>query len=235
MFGRNPARGPDPGDGESLWIQEVFYTLQGEGPFSGQPSVFVRTAGCNLRCAWCDTDFESSAWKPPLPELLAVIDSRRPRVCDLVVLTGGEPLRQEVGPLVRALLARGLRVQIETNGTLWRDLPFGPGLSIVCSPKTRTLDPQLVPRIDAFKYVIAAGETDPTDGLPALSTQHPGRAERLFRPPPGVPVFVMPRDDHGTPARPGRGEDDNLAEAAASALRFGYRLCVQVHKILKIA
>jgi len=232
MFGQNPARGQEIENGQSLWIQEVFYTLQGEGPFSGQPSVFVRTGGCNLKCFWCDTDFESSTWRPRLDELLARIDAVRPRHCDLIVLTGGEPFRQNIAPLVSALLAQGLRVQLETNGTLWIDLPWSERLTIVCSPKTRRLDERLIPHIDAYKYVIGAGETEPLDGLPIASTQHAGLTDILFRPPANAAVFVMPRDDH--PQGAASSSDVNMLEAKYSALTFGYRFCLQLHKAIGV-
>ena len=139
MKGANPARGPVRDGGASLWVQEVFATLQGEGPFAGEPAVFVRLAGCNLRCFWCDTEFESSSWHPSMEELVERIESTRAPHCDLVVLTGGEPLRQDVSLLIDALLGRGHRVQIETNGTLWVDLPEDERLTVVCSPKTTRL------------------------------------------------------------------------------------------------
>jgi len=230
MFGSNPARPQDKGDGERLWIQEVFYTLQGEGPLAGEPSVFVRAAGCNLKCFWCDTDFESSRWRPSLDELMARIERERPAFADLVVLTGGEPLRQNIAPLVARLRGRGLRVQIETAGTLWVELPDDPGITIVCSPKTAKLDPRIVPRIGAFKYVIGADDIDPVDGLPGRCTQKRGRDTRLFRPTAGVSVFVMPRDD-GDVAANAR----NRAACTEIALRHGYRLCLQMHKLVGVA
>ena len=81
-------------------------------------------------------------------------------------MTGGEPFRQNIEPLVGRLLEQDLRVQIETSGTLWVDLPEHPGLSIVCSPKTKNLHPDIIPRIAAFKYVLGADCVDPKDGLP---------------------------------------------------------------------
>lgn len=204
--------------------------MQGEGPFAGEPSVFVRTAGCNLKCFWCDTDFELSNWRPALDELLSCIEEKRPSFADLIVLTGGEPFRQEIGPLVTQLRARGLRVQVETAGTLWVDLPDDPEITIVCSPKTKKLHPGILPRISAFKYVIGADDADPEDGLPSRSTQKPGRAMRLFRPQSGAPIFVMPRDD-GNPADNAR----NRAACTQVALKFGYRLCLQMHKLVGIA
>ena len=124
MKGINTARPQELNDGQSLWVQDVFYTLQGEGLFSGQPAIFVRLAGCNLRCCFCDTDFESSFWVPALYELLDKIAELRPKFCNLIVLTGGEPFRQNIAPFTRHLLDLGLTVLIETNGTLWVDLPY---------------------------------------------------------------------------------------------------------------
>lgn len=226
MFGDNPVRPQTFSDDGSLWVQEVFYTLQGEGPFSGRPAVFVRLSGCNLRCHWCDTEFESSTWTPKLPELLARVEAHRPPFCELVVITGGEPLRQDIVPLVEALLARGLRVQIETAGTLWLPLPEHARLHIVCSPKTGRLDPRLAARVDVFKYVIADGEVDEADGLPNRSTQVKGRAARIARPPPGATVYVMPRDDHDVEAN-----RRNTLATAAVATRFGYTMTCQLHKL----
>jgi organic radical activating enzyme len=229
MKGQNPGRPQEAGDGQQLWVQEVFYTLQGEGPFVGQPALFVRMAGCNLKCFWCDTEFESSTWRPSLEELLARVEALRPPVCDLVVVTGGEPLRQNILPFVERLLAQGLRVQLETSGSLWLELPEHPRLSIHCSPKTPRLHPSILSRITAFKYVVAAGEVAPEDGLPVQSTQKPDTAARLARPPPGARVYVMPRDDQD----PERNRA-NVKECVRVAMTFGYTLTLQTHKLLGI-
>jgi 7-carboxy-7-deazaguanine synthase len=228
MRGANPARPQELAKGP-LWIQEVFYTLQGEGPFSGQPALFVRLAGCNLRCYWCDTEFESSTHRPSLDALLREIDERKPTLCPLIVITGGEPFRQNIAPLVRALLDRGLHVQIETSGSLWVELPEHERLTIVCSPKTGNLHPAITPHISAYKYVIAAEEVDPSDGLPATSTQNPRGKCHIARPTPRARVFVMPRDD-GDVLR----NAANLATCTAVALKFGYTLTLQTHKLLQL-
>ena len=225
MRGKNPVRRQEIGDGRTLWVQEVFYTLQGEGPFFGQPSVFVRLAGCNLRCFWCDTDFESSAWHPDLDELLEKIESLRKSPCDLIVLTGGEPFRQNIVPLVEECLSRGLRVQIETNGTLWLPLPDDPRLTIVCSPKTPKLHTETSRRINAMKYVVKKGEQSERDGLPATSTQVEGDSAELARPGPGHQVYLMPLDEQEEEAN-----RQNLEACVQTCLKFGYRLTVQGHK-----
>jgi 7-carboxy-7-deazaguanine synthase len=228
MRGDNPIRGQVSNSGEVLWIQEVFYTIQGEGPFAGHPSVFVRTAGCNLRCYWCDTEFESSTWQPTLDELLNKINEERPESCNLIVISGGEPLRQNIVPLIERLLESGLRVQLETNGTFWLDLPVNPDLTVVCSPKTPLIDQRLIPRIDAYKYVISANGVDPIDGLPTTSTQRADQHSRLFRPVDRKrPIYVSPCDDFSH-------TEENTKAATLIALAHGYRLSLQMHKIVKI-
>jgi 7-carboxy-7-deazaguanine synthase len=228
MFGSNPARPQELNQGQSLWVQEVFYTLQGEGPFTGCPAVFVRLSGCNLRCYWCDTDFESSQWRPTLQQLLQEIDSVRPHHCRLVVITGGEPFRQNIAPLVVSLLDRGLKVQIETNGTLWVDLPETPDLTIICSPKTSYLHPQILQRANAYKYVVAEDGNDPSDGLPILSTQDAGRKCTIARPPVDADIYVMPL--HVIDERQNNVNVDRCVEIAKT---HGYKLCLQTHKLAR--
>lgn len=101
-------------------ISEIFYTIQGEGKLVGIPSVFIRTAGCNLRCVWCDTPF--SSWQPEGEDL--DLDSILDRVSDFptqyVVLTGGEPLIQpEVTELTRRLKEEEYHITLETAATVY--------------------------------------------------------------------------------------------------------------------
>lgn len=104
-----------------LKIAELFYSLQGEGSLVGMPSFFIRTSGCNLRCAWCDTPYTS--WNPEgadlsLDEILAEVRAHPARH---VVVTGGEPLiAPEIIPLTKNLRGLGLHITIETAGTVFR-------------------------------------------------------------------------------------------------------------------
>ncbi len=107
-------------------IVEVFRSLQGEGPEAGTPAVFVRLAGCNLRCPWCDTKYAWSGGEVVEVERLAERVARLASSAELLVLTGGEPLLQP--RCITALLEElgsmrvYLRPALETNGTL----PPGP-------------------------------------------------------------------------------------------------------------
>ena len=102
---------------ERLHINEIFYSIQGESTHVGRPCVFVRLTGCNLRCKWCDTEYafyEGS--RVPISEVVEKIRGFR---CDLVEVTGGEPLLQEgVYPLTEAMLEAGATVMIETSGAM---------------------------------------------------------------------------------------------------------------------
>ena len=100
-------------------IAELFYSIQGEGVLVGVPAVFIRTSGCNLRCAWCDTPYTS--WKPegadlPIDQILNEVKAHPARH---VVVTGGEPMiAPEIIPLTERLRALGLHITIETAGTV---------------------------------------------------------------------------------------------------------------------
>src|SRR5271154_4419120 len=99
---------------------EIYRSVQGEGFLTGEPSVFVRASGCNLRCWFCDTPFAS--WQPEGDDLGVeeIFDQVSLLAADHVVLTGGEPmLFAELIPLAEMLRAAGKHITIETAGTLY--------------------------------------------------------------------------------------------------------------------
>ena len=110
-------------------INEIFHSLQGEGYNTGVVSVFIRFSGCNLRCAFCDTEHERHTMMP----LPAIVDAvMRFPDAPLIVLTGGEPSLYVDEQLLSALRLTGKKIAIETNGT--RPLP--PGIDwVTLSPK----------------------------------------------------------------------------------------------------
>lgn len=100
-----------------LRVTEIFHSIQGESTQAGRPCVFVRLTGCNLRCVWCDTAYAFHGGAPMTVQ--DVVEKVSAYACDWVEITGGEPLLQdEVYDLMRALLDHGLKVMLETGGSL---------------------------------------------------------------------------------------------------------------------
>lgn len=132
-------------------VNEIFYSLQGEGAFTGTPMVFVRMSGCNRACPFCDTEFD--AFTSMSAEDIVARIVRYP--ADRVVLTGGEPLLQVDDNLIDAIHRAGFKIHVETNGTL----PVPSAIDwVTCSPK----DPPLAiqpERVNEIKIVFT-GQTD---------------------------------------------------------------------------
>jgi organic radical activating enzyme len=239
MFGKNPIstyRTP----AEGFLLKTIFLSIQGEGPFSGCPSLFVRFAGCSHKCAGCDTDFDGGDVLN-LETLVSRIESRLPAGPDYrIVLSGGEPMLQPLTELIIALRSKGhKKIDIETAGTNW---PVGfervvETVNIICSPKTAHIDYRIADAALAFKYVVRAGFTDTKDGLPLLAmwTEHKklpiiGQTQ-LFRPGYSMPseIYVQPFDSCD--------EEDNkrnLKACAEVSMLHGYRFSVQLHKLLNM-
>jgi organic radical activating enzyme len=247
MFGQNKA---EPllrtHDGLQLdVVGEPFRTIQGEGPFAGRPATFLRLGGCHLRCLWCDTDFTSNRRHWDVDMLLGPLLA--PGAPQLVVITGGEPMRQNLVPLCQLLLEAGRTVQVETAGSYWPlgeyenemisltsgDSGYPWQVHFVVSPKTPRVHPLIRAFASAWKYIIT--NDDPlseVDGLPIESTQNKGRPVTLARPGDDYPrhnIWVQPCDTQ-----------DPIANQRAQqrcvqlALKYGYRVSLQQHKILEL-
>lgn len=230
-----------------LEVHSVFFTIQGEGPLAGKRAVFVRLAGCNLQCPGCDTDYTSTrTWMSPR-ELLNRIYEVVPETAKFpfynelhVVITGGEPFRQNLIPFLREVDKQPrvvrLTVQIETNGTL-----FDPGYveffrqmasppMVVCSPKTGRINHDLEPFVHSYKYVVKAGDIDPRDGLPMHALDHPCINAGVARPAYiGRHIFIQPMDEKSEEAN-----RNNIETAVEVVLNHGYNLCIQTHKIVGV-
>lgn len=273
MFGDNPIRKVDATDtGEVTHVQEIFYTIQGEGPSSGTPAAFVRLNGCSLKCSFCDTDFESDWKKMTAGEIVAAIEEAMPDhftmnkdYLPLVVITGGEPLRQNISKLVDHLIASGYRVEIETSGS-----SFHPGnfsllncfqtgrLSMVCSPKTDTVNAAVRNMVEGqstgyYKILTRVADGFLRNGSPCYTTQKDGRMVLISAQVMVIPskVFVQPITEyretflsrfdrwfgHESPATyaiDNAATKRNEEYAAAVAMRYGFRLSLQVHKLLNL-
>jgi 7-carboxy-7-deazaguanine synthase len=239
MFGQNILAKANYDLKGSLNVNSIFSTIQGEGPFSGVPALFIRLQGCSLRCFWCDTEFDSGITYR-LDKLEDYVYKHSPAsvaFCNkrpLIVITGGEPLLQADLPVfVKKLIDNNYRIQIETSGTVWQpgfdvlvdDKNYGDHITFVVSPKTGDLHSRIYRVADCFKYIIKSGEVG-VDGLPNTSTQTKGKSKILARPAFNTPVYVMPLDEQDNIKNA-----ENLREAAKSSMNFGYILCMQVHKL----
>ncbi|MGN0854156.1 MAG: 7-carboxy-7-deazaguanine synthase QueE [Kiritimatiellia bacterium] len=188
-------------------LVEVFASLQGEGRNTGRPVVFVRFAGCNLACPWCDTDV-AKRFSLPLAELVAEIGTHRAKS---VVLTGGEPTIQQGMPeLVAALKARGYWIAVETNGTnepAWfKSLDY-----IACSPKAEYADRVAITRADEVRIVASSDAVVPF-------------ARRIRETIRATDYYISPCDE---------GEKIDFARAKSVLAQLeGWSLSVQLHKIL---
>ena len=110
-------------------IVEIFHSVQGEGYHCGMPSIFIRFGGCNLRCAWCDTDFD--VWTDM--SIGEIVNELSKYNCDRIIFTGGEPALQDLSTLSAFLKPLGYYLSIETNGTI--PIPSGVIDWICVSPK----------------------------------------------------------------------------------------------------
>ena len=115
-------------------VSEIFASIQGEGFWTGRPAVFVRLAGCNLACPWCDTDHAMREELSELDIVARVLGMMEPGG-DFVVLTGGEPTIHPLKALLNALRRAGLFVAIETNGTGLHGIPPSCKYWLTVSPK----------------------------------------------------------------------------------------------------
>ena len=163
-----------------LQLSEIFYSIQGEGMWTGTPAVFVRLAGCNLACDFCDTDYSIKSFSP-IDEIVAQVRERGGD-CPMVVLTGGEPLAQTEAPaLIEALRRDGRRVHIESNGTIYTELPEDVWLCV--SPKER-VDRRMAERANEVKLIVDGSV--PEEHLPLFT----GKPTILLQPEGNKPSNV---------------------------------------------
>ena len=120
-----------PIDGQDLPVMETFHTLQGEGAFTGQAAYFIRLAGCDVGCTWCDVKESWDASKHPVQSVEQIVEEASRHPARIAVVTGGEPLLHNLLPLTTALRKAGFRTHIETSGSSplsgeWHHICFSP-------------------------------------------------------------------------------------------------------------
>lgn len=168
-----------------LEVSEIFSSIQGEGPYMGQPAVFLRLAGCvEPFCAGCDTPYALQKGQPF--SIADVKDAIMKHPAALVVITGGEPFlqwHQGLDALVPALRDTGRQIQFETSGKA--GVPPSCGGMVVCSPKPMqqpVLAGELVARVDAFKFVVE----NAIEPVLKFQQQHRIASERIWLMPWGA-------------------------------------------------
>ncbi len=221
MFGKNKISKPQNHQGDFLNIQEIFYTFQGEGPFSLNPAIFIRLGGCNLACKFCDTElhnYQKLSLKQITQEVTKI--SKKHPNTKLIVITGGEPLIQPINQLCQILLKQDFIIQIETNGTIYRKLP--KEIKIICSPKVTNnkyhkIREDLLPNITAFKFLISKTlknyQLIPDIGQFKYNST----------------IYVQPIDEYDE-----LKNKNNLEYAKSLCLKNGYNLSLQLHKIIGV-
>lgn len=203
----------------TLKTTEIFASVQGEGLRQGEPTIFVRLAGCNRRCAFCDT---KKAWRGgrelALDGILAEVGRlHEARPSAWVCLTGGEPLAQNVRPLVVRLQEAGFKVQVETNGTFPPE-PRADWHTVSPKPPDYDFHPGFRKRAREVKLIVCRSLT--LDVVRAMRAAFPA----------ATPLILQPQSNSAW----SRKRALALLEGAARAGLDGIRLSVQLHKVYGI-
>jgi 7-carboxy-7-deazaguanine synthase len=137
---------------QSLPLMEHFFTLQGEGRYTGHASYFLRLGGCDVGCVWCDVKESWDASIHPLVDIDSMVQYVQDAGAGIAVITGGEPLMHDLAPLTQALRSKGVRSHIETSGAH----PMSGQFDWICvSPKKfKSPLPEVLSKADELKVVI---------------------------------------------------------------------------------
>ncbi len=200
-------------------IAEVFASVQGEGLRQGEPTLFIRLAGCNLRCPFCDT---KRAWSGGRDATTAHLIRRLTALrcgfpASWVCLTGGEPLLQNLSGLVSGLRARGFKVQVETNGTLFQPVSFD-WITLSPKPGSYSYHPRWRRRAQEIKLVVSR----------ELTYAVVERLRGEF--PAGTPILLQPESNR----KDSRDKALRLLRRSLKANLPNVRLTLQLHKIYKL-
>lgn len=201
----------------TLKINEIFYSLQGEGLRQGEPTLFIRLSGCNLECDFCDTKY---AWEKgsnlSLDQIGTKIASLRKRHSfSWICLTGGEPLLQKIQSLVRMLKEEGFKIQVETNAILYRNLAVD-WYTVSPKPKNFSVHARYRDKAKEVKLVVTK----------ELSLATVLKIRKMF--PNETPLLLQAQSNLKWSLKKGR----ILLEQAGREGSENVRLAVQLHKIL---
>jgi 7-carboxy-7-deazaguanine synthase len=215
---------PVPTAGSTLPVVETFHSLQGEGLHTGRSAFFVRLAGCDVGCSWCDTKHswpEAAHPHRSVAELVAEAGRAREQGAAFVVLTGGEPLQHDLGPLCAALVATGLPLHLETSGAH----PLSGRFDwLTLSPKRhRPPSDALLAVCDELKVVVQ----EPADlAFAEAMAARAGELRREQGAAAAAPALLL---------QPAWGEPEGQRLALDHVRRHSaWRLSLQTHKVLDV-
>ena len=203
----------------TLKINEIFYSLQGEGLRQGEPTVFIRLSGCNLKCDFCDTQYAWENGRDMSADQICieVEDIRRFHPSRWICLTGGEPLFQDISSLTQRLKADKWNIHVETNGIFHKKLPVD---WYTVSPKPE-------------KFFVHSEYTDSAKEVKLVVTRELEiETIKIIRGifPERIPLFLQAQSNLKWSLD--RGID--LVEQATGENLNNIRLSIQLHKILGI-
>lgn len=189
-------------------VSDIFASIQGEGIMAGTPAIFIRLAGCNLSCPWCDTDHQMTC-KLSIPQIRSELSNWKK--FRNIVITGGEPTLHDLGPLLKMLIDKQCYVMLETNGT--RDIPEQGLIDwITVSPKSKNLDPSVFYYAKEIKFIV--------------------ENEGSFR---FIEEILRRYETNGKISlQPIHGSDTALAIAIREAKERQWLLSIQVHRLIGI-
>ncbi len=194
---------------EYLKINEIFYSLQGEGLYTGCAAVFVRLAGCSMGCPWCDTKYAQKEGK--LLSIEEIFEEIKKYSCPRIVITGGEPCEQNVGALLHFLKGKGFELHLETNGAI--DINTEDLFCLTVSPK-KNPNINMLEKADVIKCVV---DNTPNSAQNALDYTKYLKSGAVF--------FIQPE-----------GNKPENFEKCLELIKQNpqIRLSVQLHKLLNI-
>ena len=138
-------------------VNEIFYSIQGEGKHTGMPAVFVRLAGCSMNCPFCDTQYAAREGEETDSAHLLQTLAQWP--AKTVIITGGEPAEQDLTGLIAVLKKAGYAVHLETNGSIDTDVSRA---DFVCVSPKKYVSPEMLKKADVIKIVVGQ-DTDLDD------------------------------------------------------------------------
>ena len=199
-----------------LKVSEIFASVQGEGLRQGEPTIFVRLIGCNLRCNFCDTKY---AWEGgddiSVQQVIEQVKQQHKEFpANWVCITGGEPLLQDIRELAQKLKDKDLKIQIETNGTRFQKLPVD-WYSVSPKPDNYFVHPELI-RITREVKLVVTEELD-FDVVRKIRQKFPL----------ATPILLQPESNKDKFRQKGIKLLKNAAEDGLKNLR----LSLQLHKI----